>query len=266
VRRRALTRAAAATPPAWRAEAMVALVPDLPEPDFTSWYPRAFEATTALPVDWKRDEMLSTLLAVVPPDLRRDGIAVAATIGNPLKRFVTVARLAAVLPDPERRTVLDGLWRAIGDLDLSMRGWALSTVFADLPPDRRGAARHIMLDAARAAATDHDREFAVTRCVDADPATLDGDVALGLAAVAQSIDDPRHRHPALAACAPVLARDARALAEAVWEAVRTRSGDRRRAEVLGDLRATAPVLAALGGDRFAASLAAAILDVVRWWP
>ena len=266
VRRRALARAAAANSPAWRAEAMVALVPGLPEPDLTWWFPRALEATTALPVDWNRDEMLSTLLAVVPPDLRRDSVAAAAAIGDPLKRFVAVARLAADLPDPERRAALDGLWRDIGDLDLSMRGWVLSAVFAYLPHDRRGAARRIMLDAARATATDHDREFAVTRCVDAVPATLDADVTLGLAAVAQSIDDPRHRHPALAACAPALARHARALAEPVWEAVRTRSGDRRRAEVLGDLAATTPVLAALGGDRSAAALAAAILDVVRWWP
>jgi hypothetical protein len=36
--------------------------------------------------------------------------------------------------------------------------------------------------------------------------------------------------------------------------------------VLGDLAVTAPVLAALGGDRFAAAQAAATLDVVRWWP
>ncbi|SET39180.1 hypothetical protein SAMN04488546_2305 [Geodermatophilus poikilotrophus] len=266
VRRRALTRAAATAPPAWRAEAMVALVPGLSEPDLTSWYQRAFEATTALPADWNRDEILSTLLAVVPPDLHRDGVAAAATIGNPLKRFLAVARLATVLPDSERRAVLDGLWRDVGDLDLSMRGWVLSTVDPYLPPDRRGPARHIMLDAARAVAADHDREFAVTRCVDADPATLDGDVALGLAAVAQSIGDPSHRHPALAACAPALARHATALAEPVWEAVRTRSPDRRRAEVLGDLAATAPVLATLGGEGFAAALAAAILDVVRWWP
>jgi hypothetical protein len=266
VRRRALTRAAAATPTAWRAEAMVALVLGLPEPDLASWYRRAFEATTALPADWSRDETLSTLLSVAPPDLRRDGVAAAATIGNPLKRFVTAARLAAALPDPERRAVLDGLWRDIGDLELSMRGWVLTTVFAYLPPGRRGAARHIMLDAARAAATDLDRQFAITRFVDANPATPDGDVALGLAAVAQSIGDPRYRHPALAACAPALVLHATALAEPVWEAVRTRSADRRRAEVLGDLAATAPVLAALGGDRFAAALAAATLDVVRWWP
>jgi hypothetical protein len=72
--------------------------------------------------------------------------------------------------------------------------------------------------------------------------------------------------PALAALAPHLARLSREALSPLWYATLQLSATRFRKDLLADLRALVPVLAALGGDQAVAETCRAIQDVGRWWP
>jgi len=91
-------------------------------------------------------------------------------------------------------------------------------------------------------------------------------------AAAQAIKDERRRAQALSALAPHLAALPRETLAALW--LEEREGAnllhalarRARGHLLSDLRALAPVIAALGGEEAVAETFRAIQDVGRWWP
>ena len=84
--------------------------------------------------------------------------------------------------------------------------------------------------------------------------------------VARGIGDSKERARALAALAPKLAKLIRAQVLPLWEETLRFSSTHSRADLLADLDALAPIIAALGGAEAICESCLAIQDVGRWWP
>ncbi|HKM55588.1 MAG TPA: hypothetical protein VJY33_19440 [Isosphaeraceae bacterium] len=84
--------------------------------------------------------------------------------------------------------------------------------------------------------------------------------------VARGIGDAKERARALAALAPKLAKLIRAQVLPLWEETLRFSSTHSRADLLADLDALAPIIAALGGAEAICESCLAIQDVGRWWP
>jgi hypothetical protein len=85
-------------------------------------------------------------------------------------------------------------------------------------------------------------------------------------AAAQRVDDREQRAGMLATLADPLARLAPARQLEAWSEVLAGSARRVRADLLADIRALAPALAALAGPPGGTEAASAIEDAGRWWP
>ena len=93
------------------------------------------------------------------------------------------------------------------------------------------------------------------------------DRALGEALeAARAIGNEGSRSQALAALAPQLAELTPATLSPLWSRTLRLLATRTRRDLLRDLIALVPVLAALGGAEAAAETFRAIQDVGRWWP
>ncbi|MFN3374162.1 MAG: hypothetical protein ACK44M_11400, partial [Chloroflexus sp.] len=85
-------------------------------------------------------------------------------------------------------------------------------------------------------------------------------------AAARAIEDAEKCAEALGALAPHLAELPRAQLYKSWAETLPILAQRRRRDLLADLRALTPVIAALGGEKAVAEAARAIADVGQWWP
>ncbi len=83
---------------------------------------------------------------------------------------------------------------------------------------------------------------------------------------AQAIEREDARARALAALAPLWTQVPRQQAYALWAKTWPALAARRRDDLLFDLTALAPVIAALGGENAVRETFQAIQDVSRWWP
>ncbi|GIV88399.1 MAG: hypothetical protein KatS3mg055_0917 [Chloroflexus sp.] len=250
-----------------RAEALAALVPHLPPDQQGPVLHEALAAAQAIENDFARAEALAALAPHLPPDQQgpvlHEALAAAQAIADPAARARALAALAPHLPPallPEALTAT----QAIADPDDRAR--ALAALAPHLPPDQQGPVLHEALAAAQAIEQEYYR--AVVLAALARRLAEVGYPHEALAA-AQAIADPDDRARALAALAPrwvAWAASNRPAAYDRWTETLRALSARPRPHLLADLRALAPVLAALGGAQAMVETFHAIQDGGRWWP
>ncbi len=178
----------------------------------------------------QRARALAGLAPRLPEDLLRQALEAAREIEDERARALALAGLAPHLPEDLLRQALEAA-REIGDE--RARAEALAGLAPHLPPDLQEQTLRQALEAAR---------------------EIEGKFA---------------RARALAGLAPhwaAWARQDRRAAYSPWPETLRALAARPRRDLLGDLRALGPALAALGGDEAVRETVRAIHDVGRWWP
>ncbi len=189
-------------------------------------------------------------------------LAYARQVPDPGQRARALSGLAPHLPPDLKEQVLREALAAAQEIrDEFDRAEALSGLAPHLPPELLREA----LAAAQEIETDSDRARALSGLAPHLPPEL---LREALAA-AQEIRDADDRARALSGLAPRWAewvqkdRDA---AYAPWPETLHALAGRPRKDLLSDIRALSPVLAALGGAEAVQEALRAVQDVGRWWP
>jgi hypothetical protein len=154
---------------------------------------------------------------------------------------VTAAR--AIGPEWARANALSGLAPHLGELE---RSRALAEA----------------VTAARAIGDEEDRANALSGLAP----HLGPDLLAEALGAARAIGDAGDRANALIGLAPRLASLSSSALVKLWNEALQQLSARKRSEFLSDLKALTPVILSLGGRQAAEELAAAIVDVGRWWP
>jgi hypothetical protein len=256
-----------------RSEALVGLVPYLPE----SLLPRAL----AIGRDIQDDECRSEALAALACRLAQVGsldqsLAVVREIETASARADALTGIASHLPESSLREALE-LAREIEEGESRFK--ALSGMYPFIPAERQElvlreallAAGHLPQESRSFLGlfvSGHPRSEALTGLAP----HLPGSLLLEALAMAREMADGESRAQALAGLLPQPATLSRALLIDLW----TRESEgasllhalarRERKELLLDLRALAPTIAALGGEEAIAQTFHALQDVGRWWP
>jgi len=213
---------------------------------------------------------LCTLARNIPPALLAalvekgiwpglQGLAYARQIQEPELRTRALAALAPHLTEPLLREALEAA-RAIGDER------SRSAALAALAPHLTEPLLRVALEAARAIANQWCRSQALAALVPhLGPTERDRALGEALEAV-RAIGNEGDRPQALAALAPQLAELTPATLSPLWSRTLRLLATHTRRDLLMDLIALVPVLAALGGPEAVAKAFRAIQDVGRWWP
>jgi hypothetical protein len=188
-------------------------------------------------------------------------LEVARAVRDEGQRSGALAALAPRLPGPLLAEALE-LARAIGDEQ--QRSGALAALAAQLaelgfPSESLEVARAVRDEGQRSGAL-----AAVARLLAEGPAR---DQALQEALeAALAVRDEGQRFEALAALGPHLATISPTALNSIWHQTLRLLVTRSRSELLADLVALVPVIAALGGAGAVIGMRRAIRDVGRWWP
>ena len=142
------------------------------------------------------------------------------------------------------------------------RSESLAAVAPYLNPAEQEQAFRDALEAARAIGDEEARSRALTALVP----YLTEPWLRGALEAARAIGDEKARSGALAALAPHLVKLSPETLYPLWNATLQLAATHTRADLLSDLRALVPVLAARGGAEAVAETCRAIRDVGRWWP
>jgi hypothetical protein len=284
-----------------RAKALAGLFPYLPQSLREEIYEEALAEARKIWGEHGRVEALGRLAPHLPQPLREEvqgeAMAAARKIEYTEHKVELLTRLALYLPEPERGKVLQEALAAGREIleeesqsktlanvarQLAESGYpeeALATL-RDIRGDRRraealiGLAPHLpqgLLEEVLAVAqTLSDRGFgknspkaeALVGLAPYLPHLLLGEAL----AAAQEISREDGRSGALAGLAPYLARLSGHQLYRLWVETLSILATRTRQDLLSDLPALEPVIAALGGEEGVAETFHAIQDVGRWWP
>jgi hypothetical protein len=230
--------------------------------------------------DHARAQALARLAPHLPEALKeqalREALAVAWEIGDECDRAAALAGVGAHLPEALKEEAMqEALAVAQGIRYELARARALAYVTPYLPESLRRQAVTAVLECARTKAWAWDftlegtlteaLAWLVTRLAEL------GDYKEALS-TAREIGDEHDRAAALAELARRLAALPRSVVASLWVEAQDGatllrfSARRSRPDLLSDIRALAPLIAALGGDEAIAETFHAIQDVGRWWP
>ncbi len=273
-----------------RAKALAGLAPHLPEALLAEALAAAREIRDPEARAWALAGLAPRLAELGHPE---EALAAAREIGWKSVRARALAGLAprlAELGHPEEALAAAGkIW------DEALRAKALRELAPHLPEELRKQALREALAAARKVRYADDRaealaglaprlaelghpEEALAAAREIGNAKHRARALAGLAphlpeallaealAAAREIEREDRRAEALAGLAPHLARLPREQLSPLWRETLHILAARTRQDLLADLRALGPVVAALGGAEAVAGTFRAIQDVGRWWP
>ncbi|MBC7226280.1 MAG: AAA family ATPase [Thermoflexales bacterium] len=230
---------------------------------------------------WQRAHALAGLAPHLPEELLREALAAAWKIGDASDRAEDLAGLAPHLPPELRSEALQEALAAAREIGWEYaRAEALAGLAPHLPPE--------LLQEALAAAREIEWEDARAEVLAGLAPHLPPELLWEALAAAWKIRDASDCAEVLAGLAPrwaewagreretayalwpetlrALAARERETAYALWPETLRALAARPRPDLLSDLRALSPVLAALGGEAAAGEAFRAIQDVGRWWP
>jgi hypothetical protein len=235
-----------------RAKAISALAPDL-SPQLL---PTALETAQAIRNTESRTKAIVALL----PRLAALGRGEEAlNMARAIEYWPTTVEIVAALAPHLSADLLPDALQWVGTIGGE---WYRVKALAALAP-HLGAV--LIPDALRMARTIEDERLRADALVALAP-RLGADLLPDALEAARAIKDARHRTCALAALASPLAKIPRELLLPVWKKTLDHSATRLRSDLLSDLSALAPVIAALGGPEAIEEACRAIEDVGRWWP
>jgi len=220
-----------------RAETLLTLARDLPEALRDEALQGALKAARAIRSEWDRAEILSALVPNLSQPVREEVLQqmMAAErahvdVENWAKALFPVA---SYLPEPVREEVLqEGLTKARAIWNEEYRAKVLSTLAPYLSQPLKEEALEESLEIIRT-------------------------IELGSGWNRSWLLTPLARH---------LAQLPMAILYLLWRETSHILAARTRRQLLADIRALEPVIAALGGSEAVAESAQAMLDVRRWWP
>jgi hypothetical protein len=277
----------------YRAEALVRLVPHLPEPEREATLRQALKVTGQIRDESDQVKAIAWLVPHLPEPERettlRQALKTAGQIENESFRAEALAKLAPHLPEPLlRQAVVDigiplygffwgqalaGLCSRLAELGypdqaltIACQAWPESSraeALAKLAPHLPEPLLHQALASARQIVSQYDHADALAGLV---PRLAElGHIALSLEVTGQ-IEIKWNRAEALAGLAPHLAALPCSTLYSLWRKTLPVLSTRTRRDLLSDLRALTPLIFALGGETAITETFRAIQDVDRWWP
>jgi len=264
--RPALAAARAIREAANRSRALAALAPRLPEADRAAAWEEALRAARAIEKEGARSRALAALAPELPPVL----LAAALAAAREMQDGAACARvLAALAPRAAPDVAAAARAAAAAILDPLARTQTLAVLLPALPEAERLPLAAELLAAARAAPDQDGRAQALAALVPALPAADRPALLAEALALARAIDPTDRRSAALERLAGPWAQwtaaDPAAARAALLETLPLLAA-RTRTALCADLRALAPVAAAVGEAGAMEQIVAAIQDVGRWWP
>jgi hypothetical protein len=250
-----------------RAEALGELALHLPETEREQVFKEALAAARKIGDADVRAGKLIKFLPRLSELLLREALAAARKTRRPDCRAKILRELAFYLPEAEQGEILQEALLAAQEIQEIGRWCTRSRALADLAPHlaEMGDVEEA-LRVAREIGDEYDRSRALTSLAPRLPQAEREGVLREALAAAREIEDEYDRSRALAGLGPYLAEFPRTILFSLWrETLRILSTHRRR-DLLGDIRALAPVVAALGGGEAVVEIIGAIQDVFRWWP
>jgi hypothetical protein len=283
----------------WRAEALVSLVPRLPDSlleealarvrdiEHGWWYVGAVAALAPRLAEPLRGEVLEETLAValrirdvewraealivlVPhlsesrrEDVLPQALAAVRDVKERWSRARLLARLVPYLPEPLQSEVPQEAFATARDVhDDYLRSRALTTLAVHLSESTESEVLGEALGEVRGIVQDGWRAEALAGWVPHLPEARLGEAL----AMACDIGHDESRAQVLADLVPRLAALPTSASYPLWCEMLHVLADRPRASLLADLRSLAPLMLSLGGSEAAAGAFQAIQDVGRWWP
>ena len=227
--------------------------------EYGKWRRQAFVRLTPYMPESECAQALTKLASYLPEALLLEALAEAQAIDWDHSRAQALMGLAPYLPEPLLREALAGV-RMVQEKALAEARARLTLRLAELgyPQEALVAAWAIENKGALAAA--------LTGLAPYLPETERVEVLREALAAARAIEGESWRAEALAGLASHLARLPRQCLYPLWQETLPILTARTRKNLLADLRALSPVIAALGGAEAVEETFHAIQDVGRWWP
>jgi hypothetical protein len=282
-----------------RVRVLAALLPVFPVKDRPPLVAAGLRAVQDIKDTRARGRALVTLAPVLLPEFLDEAHRISHRVSYNEDQAVVLVALAASAPSWRRQKLLDEARNAAsGTLFVTARARSLAALAPHTGEAERAALVSQAMENVPNIPTEPDRAEVLTTLA---PLLPDSGVSWALE-LARGLGDPCARGAALSALAPRVGEDERTgvLREALhaastisaerdrartlaavavqtpglspdslrllWSDALHQSAQRKRADLLGDLAALTPLLAALGGSTGVLELAGAIRDVSRWWP
>jgi hypothetical protein len=242
----------------WRVEAVIGLAPSLSEPLLHE----AFDAICAVQNEQLRVQGITKLAPYYSPELRSKALDSSATIEDENLRIKLLVELGKHIPEDERPRVLAEALAIAQTIEIEpWRADALAQLCPYLPAELVAEAFAI----AQAIAPADARLSSLTPII----ARLPDDQQIAtLTALLNDIcclNDEQDRTALLAKLAPQLGRLPRTVLYPHWCKALHILSAARRAQLLANLEALAPLIAALGGQTAMTATAQAIVEQGSWF-
>lgn len=244
-----------------RRNVLTALAPHLPPELQTQACQEALAAIREIEGGWLRGEALAALASHLPPELVEDALSTIGNINDTDARVFSLARLSSHLdlPDEQKDKIISTA------VVIARHGdWLCAYIIAKLMP-KHFSAQEISSAEDRLSGTRSVRGslMAITE------AEIERDESSRKTILISAIDDETFRFGywdrVLSHWLHRIRRDS-SVAHREFSTVFHRLANRPRPQLLWDITALAPIIAALGGEAAAQEAWQAIQDVTAWWP